>query len=341
MSFFRFFWMVLLAHCAVLSKGQLTAPQILHGDTLVQEVMLFLDLETPNSEGTTIWDASEGSPINQSTSVVSSAGLTPWGKSFGSATFGVESSGATTYYGMDQGFTYFGGVQSGIVVTYDNPEVYMPFPFGVNPQATWSDDFSGDYQLPEFTVERQGQVLSSYRGSGTLISLEGVSIPVHMVDVVETVVDSFSIGNVYEVVLTSRFLYDGIHFVPRLGSSEVSEVIYDAFGNVLDAGESAYSLRLSDYVMDAHHLANPGNEWTVFPNPVRAGGDFSVVWGAFGNAPESLKLLDTNGREVAFKRVWPGAPSTSMQVPSSCDPGTYVLQMLGKHPQSQSIVVTP
>ena len=341
MSFTRLFWMVLGAHCAVLSNGQLTAPQILHGDTLTQDVMLWLDLETPNPEGTTIWDASEGSTINQSTSVVSSAALTPWGKSFASATFGVEATGITTYYQMDEEFTYFGGVQSGIVVTYDDPEVYMPFPFGVNPEATWSDDFSGNYELQEYTVERQGQVVSAYMGSGTLVSLEGESIPVHMVDMVETVVDSFSVGNVYELVLTSRFLYDGIHFVPRLGSIEVSEVIYDELGNVLDAGESSYSVRLSDYVMDAPQLTNFDKEWAVFPNPVRAGEAFSVVWGAFGSAPESLKLLDSNGREVAFKPVWPGTPSTSMRVPTSCEPGTYVLQMLGKHPQSQSVVVIP
>lgn len=322
--------------------AQLTGPSILPGDTVIQQVLSFYDIPDPAADGSTVWEGATGDVLNESMSVVFSAPLTPWGKSFPQATFGVDGAGTMTYYSFANAHTYHGGVQNGIEVIYDDPEVYMPLPFGSVAGETWTDGFAASYAVDGETYVRSGSVTATYNGMGTL-NLPGMEplADVHCVDIAELIVDTLPAGWVYTIDVNSRQLLDGTLFVPRLTMVALTETLYNAGGEVLDAATSSFGLRVADYVMDVEAFqAQP--HLTLFPNPLQQGQSLQVVWGTASRGPGELVVHDGMGREVWRERVWPGTPATSLDLPTHLPAGTYFLSTTsGTFSSAQPFVIQP
>ena len=323
--------------------AQLTAPQVLHGDTVYQDVLEALALALPAEDGSTVWDATAVAVLDQTMSAVSTAALTPWGKSFPNAAFGMNAAGTSTYYSFSEGSTYYGGVQGGVVVVYSDPEVYMPLPFGPEIGQVWTDEFSAAFVVDGEETVRSGNVTATYRGTGTLNLASGeVLSDIHMVDLQEVIVDTLPSGWVYTAELNSRQLLDGVFFVSRLSSVEIVETLYDEAGEVLDGATTNFGLQLTDYVMDVPLAAsNQPARFALFPNPARSGAPMTIVWPALAPGPSSVAIADASGREVWRDQVWPGAQATTFVLPADLAPGTYILRASGNAYVPQSFVIQP
>lgn len=247
-----------------------------------------------------------------------------------------------TYYSFADAHSYHGGVQNGVEVIYSDPEVYMPLPFGTMIGETWSDDFAAAYTVDGGDYVRHGNVAATYNGMGTL-NLPGMEIlsDIHCVDITEFIVDTLPSGWVYTIDVTSRQLLDGTLFVPRLTMVSLTETLYDAGGEVLDAASSSFGLRVAEYVMDVEAIeVEP--QLTIFPNPLQSGTPLQVVWGTAARGPGELVVHDGMGREVWRERVWPGTPATSIALPSDLPAGTYFLSAtVGVFSSAQPFVIQP
>lgn len=317
--------------------AQLPAPQILHGDTLVQQVAGFVELDTAAADGSTVWDVTTVVAQNESMSVVSTASLNPFGKTYAFADWALATEGIDTFWSFSDSYTYYGGVQNGIVVYYDDPEVVYPYPF--NEQGWW-DAFHAEYQANGETYLRGGWAESDYSGTGTLLLPGGESVPVHQIHSVEHITDTLPSGWIYEIHSVSTQLMDGQLFLPRWASVSLSETLYDGAGEILDAASIDYGIYLADYVMDiaAPAFENPVSV-AVMPNPAIAAESVKVVWHDANRGPSEVRLFDGAGREVMRERIWPGSRATSIALPADLTPGLYSLHFLGAEIAPQTLVI--
>lgn len=324
-QFMRHSLLFLTAMVPFVLNAQLTGPSLLPGDTVVQQVLSFFEIPNPEADGSTVWDGTQGDVLDEAMSVVFSAPLTPWGKSFAEADFGVESSGTMTYYDFDLAHTYYGGVQNGVEVVYDDPEVYMPLPFGSVLGEVWTDAFAATYAVGGDVYVRGGSVTATYQGTGTLNLPGGEAMSgIHCVDLAEMIVDTLPTGWVYTIEVNSRQLFDEVLFVPRLTMVSLTETLYDENGGILDAASSSFGLRISDYLMDVADVAAVSS-FALYPNPAKAGEEIHAVWGGLERGPGAFLILDGVGREVWRERVWPGSRACNIRLPESLSAGTYFL----------------
>jgi hypothetical protein len=317
--------------------AQLPAPQILHGDTLVQQVAAYIELDTAAADGSTVWDVSSTVAQNEVTAVVSTAALNPFGKTFAFADWALESDGVETFWSFSDSYTYHGGVQNGIVVYYDDPEVLYPYPFN---ELGWWDAFHAEYQAGGETYLRGGWAESDYAGMGTLQLPGGESVPVHQIHTIEHIVDTLPSGWIYEILSVSSQLMDGQIFVPHWASVSIEETLYDGGGEILDAASVDYGIYLADYVMDVAEPSGLGSGTVaVMPNPANAGESVKLVWHDVNHGPSEVRLFDGAGREVMRERIWPGSRATSLALPAHMTPGFYTLRFIGAEIAPQTIVI--
>ncbi|NNE55543.1 MAG: hypothetical protein HKN32_05955, partial [Flavobacteriales bacterium] len=90
------------------------------------------------------WDFSLSPQNGTQTTTVISPLWTDYSDEYPASNRCFESEGLYTYYeATSEGYTYHGGVESGIVVVYSDPQVYWPLPFTFG--DSHSDDFYGEY----------------------------------------------------------------------------------------------------------------------------------------------------------------------------------------------------
>lgn len=322
---------VCLCFCApLIHHAQLLAPPIEAGESCVMTIGDYVDPGAIIGSDGQLWDYSGTPAIESWTRTILDAGGTVYGKTFSEATIAFDAENILIYYAFDDAQRYFGGVEGGVVVYYDDPEDINPYPFYVG--DIWEDTFSAEFGYLGQTIYRTGEVINQLLASGQLIAPGGTVYDVVYRGLLEEhLSDSTSDGNV-DYQQTSEYFYSSDFPVPIFTSVHFV-MTQTPTGGLPEVTESTYSWWLSSYTAGVDFPV--ANQWGMLPNP--ANQTVTLVRG-FRGPNETITFMDLNGSEVLKSAFVFGQEQVVVDV-SALSSGIYMVQS-GLNKSAQRLVIT-
>lgn len=266
-----------------------------------------------------IWDFSSASPQQTFTHIFTEASGSFYSKTFPYAEWQLEESGVDMFYASTDGLTYFGGVQQGMVIFYDDPEVSYPYPIAVG--DTHVDAFGGSYNGGE-QVTRSGSTETNCVAVGSLALPGGlVFSEAYKLHTVQSILDSTDAGNFY-LTIEADYVVVPEWPLPVFGAYTVTSE--DQISGT-PVQTTTFNSWLQGVAVGLEEAARPAG-FALYPNPVLSGTSATLVWSA---APPAFRVLDAQGRVVHEQTVAFGTSFSHLFV-DGWAPGRYYVEAAGR-----------
>lgn len=269
-----------------------------------------------------IWDFSTLVPQQTFQHVFTDAASSFYAKTYPDAEWALDEAGTLLFYSSTDSMTYYGGVQQGLVIQYDDPQAAIPYPLSLG--DTWSDAFSASYETNGMLVTRTGTTVLECLGVGSLALPNGQQFSeAYHAHIMETIQDSTVLGN-YNISMEGDYV-----FVP-----EWPIQVYGAISITVEDGISGTPAQTTNIASWLHDTAvgveeAEAQDFVLGPNPARSGEPVTVVW---SSAAKALTVFSVEGAKVLEVQAVPGVPYTVLPT-DGLAPGTYVIGAPGVKPQ--------
>ncbi len=313
---------IAFAFAAVVASGsaQLSAPPSPAGMTHTRAIGAFSPWE---GEGTgQVWDFSALSPQQTFQHVFTDAASSFYAKTYSDAEWVLDEAGTALFYSSTDSLTYYGGVQQGLVIQYDDPQAALPYPLSLG--DAWSDAFAASYETNGMLVTRTGTTELECLGVGSLALPNGQQFSeAYHAHIKEIIQDSTVLGN-YTITMEGDYVF--VHEWPIQ--------VYGALSITVEDGINGTPPQTTNITSWLHNTAVGVDEagaedFVLGPNPVRSGEPVTVVW---SSASEALTVFSVDGAKVREVPAVPGVPYTVLPT-DGLAPGTYVIGAPGVKPQ--------
>jgi hypothetical protein len=290
------------------AKAQtLVAPSFLSGDSFSMGVTDSTSTGEPGEDMN--WDYSGIVTQDSYDIVILPASPSPYEDDYPGANWIMDIPAASQSVYMNFGpeyFEFFGGVEQGVSYPLTDSDIFWPYPFEYG--ETWNDSMSAELNVQGVIINRSGTTESTMNGYGTMSLPGGVQLDdVTRVEMTREITDSSFTGvNIY-VVHQIRF-HQGTMVAPVLLHTNF-QIITE-----LDTTVSGYSEVLQAYTVGLTSIAQPKEEFGMFPNPARD--DVQLVWSSFDASSKIVEVRDITGRVVEEIRSVSGMSSTTIDVRS-------------------------
>ena len=239
---------------------------------------------------------------------------TPFSKDFNMCNWALENPLTTVFYDTaDSAMVYYGGVEGSDVVFYNDPQVYLSFPF--TDGDTHTDEFGATFSIEGVTYTRTGSMTATGNGWGSVILPTGTYNNVLRCDMTESISDESVVIN-YTLDLTyTTFVSPEVGFwVLQYG-----EIVYsDDQGNDQVIPYTQY-LQNIDLVVSEN--PSRSEDLTVYPNQTQ---DFITL-----SNPRLGQVYQIFGMEgqLILAGLVDGQPINVSGIAA----GTYTINIIEKH----------
>jgi hypothetical protein len=307
-------------------NAQFMSPFNIAGETQSRAIGQYAEMTGAGSGQ--VWDYSSAVPQQLFTHAYSSMASSLFGKTFPDATWILDEEGTQLFYESSDSLYYHGGVQQGLVVFYENPNVSMAYPFDLGDSLY--DEFTASYEVDQLTILRMGSTSAACLGTGSLTLPNGQQFPeAYQIHVIETLMDSTSLGNYYATI-------EGDHlFVSDWPMPVYSSVLYTVENQINGTPEQTtpFTSWLHNVVTGVDGV-NDAADFAIHPNPARAGEACTVIW---ATPPAAYRLTDVEGRVVREERVAFGSPYSALNT-QGMNAGVYFLSTDGNQPAQRLVI---
>jgi len=301
---------MLLARPAI---SQLVGPPNPAGWTHARAIGSYQPIEGEGSGQ--IWDFS--SAIAQQTfgHVFTNAATSLYSKTYPDAEWQLDEAGVAMFYSSTSDLTYYGGVQQGMVILYDDPETAIIYPtsLGDSHQDTFGGSYNGGIE-----VIRTGTTSSNCIASGSLALPGGVVFSeAYRVQVTTSLLDSTSMGNYYLSVEADFLL------VPEWPLAVYGSYTVTSEDQI--SGTPPQTTQLNSWMQGSSvgvEAPAPATSFVVYPSPVSSGETITLMW---SGAPSEFRVLDALGNEVLRQSVSFGVNFSHLVV-DDWSPGVYFIE---------------
>lgn len=266
-----------------------------------------------------IWDFSTTTAQQTFDHIFTNAATSLYSKTYPDAEWQLDEAGVALFYSSTAGLTYYGGVQQGLVILYDDPETSVVYPTSLG--DSYVDTFGGSYN-GGVAVTRSGTTSSNCIAVGSLALPGGVVFPeAYKVHLTTNLLDSTSMGNYYLTVEADVLL------VPEWPLAVFGAYTVTSEDQI--SGTPPQTTQLSSWMQGAmvgieEQRSEPA--FAVFPSPIRSGESLTLAWSV---SPAEFRVLDAIGNEVMRQQV-PFGVSFSHLAVNDWSPGVYFIEANGR-----------
>ena len=319
--------LLIMLPLAALAQPQITAGNMPQAGDVYSYGISYADFDPAEMDSNTganyTWDFSTFTADDDIVQSVVAASSTPFTATFPTANLAlvsneVEYSFFTTSASslVSNGIAY-GGVDENVAIVYTDPELLCNLPF--NHQSSFTDDFGGNTTIQGFDVIIDGDVTFAGDGYGTLILPSG-TYP-NCVRYRSTKTETLTFFGIPSITIINTWVWfsaDHRYIVANFEEfvstdGEISESTYTTF--VRSAGPTSVE------------AAPSSSTFSIYPNPVQAGGTIGLDW----HKTESveLALLNLAGQTVFTERVALTAGRNSLNLALAAQPaGVYFMRVV-------------
>lgn len=271
-------------------------------------------------EGTgNVWDVSAAVPQQTYAQPFSSAPASFYSKTFPDAEWILDDGGVLLFYSSTDSLAYYGGVQQGLVIQYDNPQSALVYPMGVG--DAWWDEFSSEYTANDLMVHRTGTTEATCLASGSLVLPNGQQFSeAYRIKITEAIQDSTVLGN-YNITIEGDYA-----FVPEHPMQVYAALIIQVTDEI--SGTPTQTTTIGSWLHNTAvgvQDAVGGAQFAISPNPVRAGEAITVAWPV---EAKPATVFNAAGEAVREVHAVPGVAFSVLST-AGLEPGMYVLASPG------------